>query len=145
MNLREAAEMALNALDRVQPQVRGAIPQQDVEDAIDALRDALGKLDKTHSDECYQWHHACAIAEILRLRAALAEQAIEGDIVQVDPSVKIFGGCMVTVTEVKSWGIQGYVQSAGVEGQQYIRLKFADIERTGGRAVWTVGGCDDAA
>lgn len=80
----------------------------------------------------------------MTLREA-AGQVIEGDIVQVDPSVKIFGGCMVTVTEVKSWGIQGYVQSAGVEGQQYIRLKFADIERTGGRAVWTVGGCDDAA
>ena len=27
-----------------------------------------------------------------------AEQAIEGDIVQVDPSVKMFGGCMVTVS-----------------------------------------------
>ena len=66
-------------------------------------------------------------------------QVIEGDIVQVDPSVKIFGGCMVTVTEVKSWGIQGYVQSAGVEGQQYVRLKFEDVEGTGGRAVWTVG------
>ena len=36
--------------------------------AIQDLRDALGKLQSTHSDECYQWHHACAIAEILRLR-----------------------------------------------------------------------------
>lgn len=41
--LREAANDALNALLRVQPQVRGAIPQQDVEDAIDRLRAALAE------------------------------------------------------------------------------------------------------
>jgi hypothetical protein len=61
-----------------------------------------------------------------------------GDIVQVDPSKEVFGGCMVVVTEVKSWGIQGYVQSAGVEGQQYIRLDFDSFETTGGKAVWSV-------
>jgi len=61
-----------------------------------------------------------------------------GDIVQVDPSKEVFGGCMVVVTEVKSWGIQGYVQSAGVEGQQYIRLSFEDFESTGGKAIWSV-------
>jgi len=61
-----------------------------------------------------------------------------GDIVQVDPSKEVFGGCMVVVTEVKSWGIQGYVQSAGVEGQQYIRLIFDDFETTGGKAIWSV-------
>lgn len=60
----------------------------------------------------------------------------EFDIVQVDPTKEVFGGCMVVVTEVKSWGIQGYVQSAGVPGQQYIRLKFDDFAKTGGRAVW---------
>lgn len=63
-------------------------------------------------------------------------QAEIGDIVQVNPEVDTFGGCMVVVTEVKSWGIQGYVQSAGVPGQQYIRLNWKDIEPTGGRAVW---------
>ena len=61
-----------------------------------------------------------------------------GDIVQVDPSKEVFGACMVVVTEVKSWGIQGYVQSAGVEGQQYIRLNFEDFESTGGKAIWSV-------
>jgi hypothetical protein len=59
-----------------------------------------------------------------------------GDIVQVNPNVEIFGGCMVVVTELKSWGIQGYVQSAGAPGQQYIRLKTEHIEATGGKAVW---------
>jgi len=60
----------------------------------------------------------------------------EGEIVQVAPTVETFGACMVVVTEVKSWGIQGYVQSAGVPGQQYIRLKTSDFERTGGTTVW---------
>jgi hypothetical protein len=59
-----------------------------------------------------------------------------GDIVQVDPSKKVFGGCMVVVTEVKVWGIQGYVQSAGVDGLQYIRLEWQDFEKTGGKAIW---------
>ena len=61
-----------------------------------------------------------------------------GSIVQVDPSREVFGGCMVVVTEIKSWGVQGYVQSAGVEGQQYIRLAFADFVDTGGKAIWEV-------
>jgi hypothetical protein len=43
---------------------------------------------------------------------------------------------MVVVTEVKDWGIQGYVQSAGVEGLQYIRLKTEMFEPTGGKAIW---------
>jgi len=58
------------------------------------------------------------------------------DIVQVDPLFETFGACMVVVTEVKDWGIQGYVQSAGVEGLQYIRLKTEMFEPTGGKAVW---------
>lgn len=62
---------------------------------------------------------------------------IEGLIVQVNPEVETFGGCMVVVTEVKTWGIQGYVQSAGVPGQQYVRLKTGEFESTGGKAVWT--------
>ena len=62
-----------------------------------------------------------------------------GDIVQVSPDKEMFGACMVVVTELKIFGIQGYVQSAGVNGQQYIRLKFDEFESTGGKAVWVVG------
>jgi len=62
----------------------------------------------------------------------------EGDIVQVNPEREMFGGCMVVVTEVKPWGIQGYVQNAGQDGQAYIRLKHEDFEHTGGQAVWVV-------
>jgi len=61
-----------------------------------------------------------------------------GDIVQVTPDKEMFGACMVVVTELKSFGIQGYVQSAGVPGQQYIRLKFDEYEHTGGKAIWVV-------
>ena len=60
----------------------------------------------------------------------------KGDIVQIKPDQGIFACCLVVVTEVKPWGIQGYVQSAGVPGQQYIRLKHEDYESTGGKAVW---------
>lgn len=62
-----------------------------------------------------------------------------GDIVQVNPDKEMFGACLVVVTEVKTWGIQGYVQNAGVNGQAYIRLKNEDFEHTGGTAVWIVG------
>jgi len=61
-----------------------------------------------------------------------------GDIVQVNPDKEMWGACLVVVTELKSWGIQGYVQSAGVPGQQYIRLKADEYEYTGGRAIWMV-------
>ena len=61
-----------------------------------------------------------------------------GQIAQVNPEYEMFGGCMVVITEQKDWGIQGYVQSAGVPGQQYIRLKHKDFELTGGEAVWVV-------
>ena len=61
------------------------------------------------------------------------------DIVQVSPDKEMFGGCMVVVTEVKSWGIQGYVQSVSIKGQHYIRLANDDFESTGGKVVWIVG------
>jgi hypothetical protein len=69
-----------------------------------------------------------------------------GEIVQINPDHtdgregQWFGGCLMVVTESKSWGAQGYVQSAGVPGQQYYRCKFADMEPTGGMAAWEVVG-----
>lgn len=64
---------------------------------------------------------------------------IEYSVVQINPEKDMFGGCMLVVTEIKPWGVMGYVQSAGVEGQQYLRLKHGDFEDTGGIAVWTIG------
>jgi hypothetical protein len=62
-----------------------------------------------------------------------------GDIVQIDPSLDVFGGCMLVVTEVREWGVQGYVQSAGVPGQQYMRVNWAEFKDTGGVAHWVIG------
>lgn len=62
-----------------------------------------------------------------------------GEIVQINPSVEMFGGCMMVVTEPKEWGAMGYIQSAGVPGQQYVRIKSENLERTGGLAPWMVG------
>lgn len=67
-----------------------------------------------------------------------------GSIVQVNPEChhgreeQWFGGTLVVVTEVRDWGVVGYVQNAGQDGQAYIRLKNGDYEDTGGCAVWIV-------
>jgi hypothetical protein len=63
---------------------------------------------------------------------------VMGDIVQVNPDVAIFGACLVVVSEVTRLGIQGYVQSAGVDSQHHIRLRFAEFELTGGNAAWVL-------
>lgn len=68
-----------------------------------------------------------------------------GDIVQLDPEKtgnKAFAACLMVVTEVKSWGVQGYVQGLGTReaqvGQAYYRADNGTFEPTGGKAVWTV-------
>jgi hypothetical protein len=66
-----------------------------------------------------------------------------GDIVQINPECAtnpMFGGCLLVVTEPKVWGVMGFVQSLGangqIGGQAFIRLPFAEVEPTGGRVVW---------
>lgn len=44
-------------------------------------------------------------------------------------------GCFVTVTEVKSWGIQGFVSIPMQEGQEFIRLNFNQIDHIGEAAL----------
>lgn len=53
----------------------------------------------------------------------------ENDVVQIVPEHR-WGGCFVIVSEVKSWGIQGYVQIP-MQGQAYIRLNTGEFERIG--------------
>lgn len=66
----------------------------------------------------------------------------EGDIVQLSPECRnpMFAGGLMTVTEVKPWGAQGYVQALGQDGkpggQAYYRAQTDEMERTGGKAVW---------
>jgi hypothetical protein len=70
-----------------------------------------------------------------------------GDIVQLSPETcraPMFRGCMLVVTEIKPWGVQGYVQGLGVDwemgGLAYYRAKHEEFEDTGGRAVWVPAG-----
>jgi hypothetical protein len=61
-----------------------------------------------------------------------------GDVVQIDPSHDArFGGCFLLVTEVKSWGVQGFVAvpDKPSAGEAYYRVGFAKIVRIG-RAEW---------
>jgi hypothetical protein len=63
-----------------------------------------------------------------------------GEIVQIDPaSDDRFGGCLMVVSEPKSWGAQGYVQNAGSNAQAYYRCPFENMEPTGGIAPWVIG------
>lgn len=61
-----------------------------------------------------------------------------GDIVQISPESKneIFRGCLVIVSEPKSFGCQGYIQVPG-EGQAYVRPTWDDIEFCG-TAEWRI-------
>ena len=68
-----------------------------------------------------------------------------GDIVQLDPCTTtnpMFRGCMMVVTEVKGWGVQGYVQALGkdetIGGQAYYRAVTGTFIRCG-QAYWLVG------
>lgn len=61
-----------------------------------------------------------------------------GSVVQLNPTTcrnQMFAGCMLTVTEVKSFGVQGYVQALGENGnpggQAYLRPTWGEIEFVG--------------
>lgn len=75
----------------------------------------------------------------------MSEEVHVNEIVQLDPektSNPMFRGCLMVVTEIKSWGVQGYVQSLGQDlemgGQAYFRAPFGTFERTGGVAPWVI-------
>jgi hypothetical protein len=64
-----------------------------------------------------------------------------GDVVQLSPDARnpMFAACMMTVTEPRSWGAQGYVQALGENGkggrQAYYRATWDEMELVG-KAVW---------
>ena len=61
-----------------------------------------------------------------------------GDIVQANPETCEWGPSLVVVSEVRAWGVQGYTHIPR-GGDAFIRLSWADIEPTGGAAVWGLG------
>ena len=72
-----------------------------------------------------------------------------GQVVQLDPDKtrnKMFAGCMLTITEVESWGVQGYVQSLGKNGEMggaaFYRANFDEFAYVG-TAAWVMGDEDN--
>ncbi len=67
-----------------------------------------------------------------------------GDVVQISPECRnpMFAGCMMTVTEPKPFGAQGYVQALGTAGkwggQAYYRALWDEIEFVG-KSAWFLG------
>ena len=73
-------------------------------------------------------------------------QLTVGEVIQLNPETcrnRMFAGCMMTVTDLYSWGAQGYVQALGKDeqpgGQAYYRAKWEEIAPTGGMAEFVVG------
>ena len=68
-----------------------------------------------------------------------------GSVVQLSPEScrnRMFAGAMLVVSELKAWGVQGYVQVLGDDGQPggqaYYRARFNEFEPTGGMAPWVI-------
>jgi hypothetical protein len=57
-----------------------------------------------------------------------------GQIVQIVPDAANWAACLVIVTEVRAWGIQGFAPMPPDGRQAYIRANFEDLEPTGGVA-----------
>lgn len=74
---------------------------------------------------------------------------ITGAVFQIGPDYpnKAFAASFFIVSEVKSWGVMGYVQALGVDkdttgGQAYLRISNEDVEKYMsyiGPAQWVVG------
>ena len=63
-----------------------------------------------------------------------------GDVVQIDPThdPQRFGGCFLVVTEIKSFGVQGYVTPFPNDGGlAYYRVAFNKIVYIG-KAEWAI-------
>ncbi len=60
-----------------------------------------------------------------------------GDIYQIKPEADdVFGGCLMTVTEPKKWGAQGYFMVPGEKGGlAYYRCKYENMLFVG-KAAW---------
>lgn len=73
------------------------------------------------------------------------EDLLIGELVQLNPETcrnRMFAGAIMTVTEPKPWGAQGYVQALGADGQPggqaYYRAKWYEMEKTCGQAPFFV-------
>lgn len=64
-------------------------------------------------------------------------ELVVGDVVQINPEKKesFFAGCLMMVTEPKSFGAQGFIAIPGkrgeIPGQAYYRVNWEDMEYVG--------------
>jgi len=66
------------------------------------------------------------------------ETLAKGCVVQIDPEYhKMFGGCLMVVTEVKSWGAMGYVMvpQGTATARAYLRVPMDKMVYIG-KAAW---------
>lgn len=83
----------------------------------------------------------------------MSKEIKPGVIVQLDPEKTgnpMFAACLMVVTEMKSWGVQGYVQTTGQNGkpggQAYYRAKFGTfLPVQDNCAPWVIGNEEDDA
>ena len=63
-----------------------------------------------------------------------------GDVVQLRPEYQpdVFGGAFMVVSEVKSFGAQGYCHTLKGSAVAYIRPKWDDMEFIG-HSIWAIG------
>jgi hypothetical protein len=67
---------------------------------------------------------------------ATRENTTPGTVLQISPHAdvnKYLLGCLMVAEEIRSWGVQGYVQQA--EGRAYVRVGWADLAWIG-QAYW---------
>ena len=57
-----------------------------------------------------------------------------GDIIQANENAGMWCGCVLIVSEVKSFGVQAFMRVPG-QGDAYIRLTAEQYDMTGGAAV----------
>jgi hypothetical protein len=71
-----------------------------------------------------------------------------GEIVQANENARNWFRCLVVVSEIKSWGIQGFTTiphpDRDQSGDAYIRLQWEEIERTGGHSRFITEDMKDA-
>lgn len=66
------------------------------------------------------------------------------DVVQLNPETcnPIFAACFFIITEVRTWGCQGYVQMTGINekpgGQAFYRATWKEMGNPIGKAEWVL-------
>lgn len=95
------------------------------------------------------------LSNIARTEASAIEMLAEaaallpGDIVQITNDQHHWYPCILVVSELKSFGIQGFVfmpsNDGSGTGEAYIRLRHGEFERVGAAVIMSPGLADERA